>query len=107
MTHPVVRLDDVIHQRVRLGILGVLMETKRADFKYLKESLELTDGNLSRHLQVLEEAGFVAIEKRIEGRRPRTWVSATPLGRDAFTAEIHALKVIVGRFERDGGSPRV
>jgi DNA-binding HxlR family transcriptional regulator len=102
VTHPVVGLDDVIHQRVRLGILGVLMEAKRVDFKYLKDTLELTDGNLSRHLQVLEEAGYVSIDKRIESRKPRTWVSATELGRDAFTAEIHALRVIVGRFERNG-----
>ncbi len=102
MAYPTIALDDVIHQRVRLGILGVLMETKRVDFRFLKDALELTDGNLSRHLQVLEESGFVTIDKRIEGRRPRTWISATALGRDAFTAEIHALKVIVGRFERNG-----
>jgi DNA-binding MarR family transcriptional regulator len=105
MAHPAIALDDVIHQRVRLGFLGVLMETKRVDFRFLKDTLELTDGNLSRHLQVLERAGYVRLDKRIEGRKPRTWVSATALGRDAFTAEIHGLKVIVGRFERDG-APR-
>ncbi len=102
MAHSAVALDDVIHQRVRLGILGVLMDTKRADFRFPKDTLELTDGNLSRYLQVLDEAGYVTIDKRIEGRRPRTWVSPTALGRDAFTAEIHALKVIIGRFERNG-----
>ena len=59
------------------------------------------DGLLVRRA-MLEEAGYVVIDKRIEGRRPRTWVRPTRLGRDAFMAEIHALKVIVGRFERDG-----
>lgn len=95
-----VDLDDVVHQRVRLGILGVLMEATRADFRFLRDNLELTDGNLSRHLQVLEQAGYVQIDKVFEGKRPRTWVSATELGRDAFNAEITALKLIVGRFEQ-------
>jgi DNA-binding MarR family transcriptional regulator len=104
VSHPAIELDDVIHQRVRLAILAVLMEARRVDFRYLKDTLDLTDGNLSRHLRVLEEAGYVRIDKGFEGKRPRTWASATSLGRGAFQAEIHALKVIVGRFERS--SPR-
>jgi DNA-binding MarR family transcriptional regulator len=99
MSHPAIGLDDVVHQRVRLGILAILMEATRAEFRYLRDSLDLTDGNLSRHLQVLEEAGYVKITKGFEGRRPRTWVSATKLGRDAFNAEMYALKVLVGAFE--------
>jgi len=100
VSHPAIELDDVVHQRVRLGILAVLMEADRAEFRYLRDTLGLSDGNLSRHLQVLEEAGYVKIQKGFEGRRPRTWVSARKLGRDAFNAEIYALKVIVGRFEQ-------
>lgn len=77
MTHPAVALDDTIHQRVRLGILAVLQESRRADFAYLREALELTDGNLSQHLRVLEEGGYIEIAKTFEGRKPRTCVSAT------------------------------
>jgi DNA-binding MarR family transcriptional regulator len=92
VTHPTNGLDDTVHQRVRLGILTVLAESKRADFGYLRGALELTDGNLSRHLQVLGEAGYVKLDKTIEGNRPRTWVSATKEGRTALATEIASLR---------------
>ena len=98
--HPSRRLDDVVHQRVRLGILAVLAEADQADFAFLKEALGLTDGNLSRHLQVLEEAGCVRITKTFEGRRPRTWVEATKRGRAAFAAEVAALRELIAGVDR-------
>jgi DNA-binding MarR family transcriptional regulator len=101
VTHPALRLDDTVHQRVRLGILAVLGEARRADFAFLREALELTDGNLSRHLQVLEEAGLIKVEKGFEGRRPRTWVEATRRGRRALEAEMAALRDLIARV--DGG----
>ncbi|MGH3679943.1 MAG: winged helix-turn-helix domain-containing protein [Natronosporangium sp.] len=101
VTHPVRDLDEVVHQRVRLGILAVLTETKRADFGFLRTTLELTDGNLSRHLQVLEAAGYVAIEKTYERRRPRTWVRATRQGRTAFAREVAALRALLDRVDPD------
>lgn len=67
MSHPTTELDDVVHQRARLGILAVLVEADRADFNFLRTTLSLTDGNLSRHLQVLKEAGCVEIRKVFEG----------------------------------------
>ena len=96
-THPVQRLDDTVHQRVRLGILAVLSEASRADFGYLREALELTDGNLSRHLAVLEAAGLVKVEKKLEGKRTRTWVQATRAGRKALEAEVAALRELIAR----------
>ena len=99
MTHPVQGLDDVVHQRTRLGILAVLAEGARAQFGFLQESLGLTDGNLSRHLQTLEEAGYVHIEKGYEGRRPRTWIRITKDGRRALAYEIDLLKQLVQRIE--------
>lgn len=93
------RLDEVVHQRTRLGILAVLAEADGAQFSFLKETLDLSDGNLSRHLMILEEAGLVRIEKGYEGKRPRTWASITPLGKRAFRAELSALKRLVARFE--------
>jgi DNA-binding MarR family transcriptional regulator len=102
VTHPTNKLDDVVHQRVRLGLLAVLVEARRADFTYLRDSLELTDGNLSRHLQVLEGAGYVKLTKTFEGKRPRTWVSATKQGRSAFAAEVGALRALIDRVDGSG-----
>jgi len=97
--HPSQRLDDTVHQRVRLGILAVLAEADRADFTYLRDQLGLTDGNLSRHLQVLEDAGYLRLRKSFEGRRPRTWVSATRAGRAALAAEVAALRQLIARLD--------
>jgi DNA-binding transcriptional ArsR family regulator len=92
-------LDDVVHQRARLGILTVAHEARKVEFGYLLDTLGLTAGNLSQHLRVLEEAGLVRIDKAIEGRKPRTWVSISSQGRRALLDEIVALKAIVGRVE--------
>jgi DNA-binding MarR family transcriptional regulator len=99
MTHPALRLDDTVHQRVRLGILAVLSEASRADFGYLRDALELTDGNLSRHIAVLEQAGLVKVEKGFEGKRPRTWVHSTRAGRRALATELKALRELMDRVE--------
>ncbi len=99
MTHPALQLDDTVHQRVRLGILAVLSEARRADFAYLKDALGLTDGNLSRHIAVLEQAGLVTVEKGFEGKRPRTWVEATRAGRRALAAEVKALRELIALVE--------
>jgi DNA-binding MarR family transcriptional regulator len=96
MSHPTRRLDPTIHQPTRLGILTAATEAKRIDFVSLRDLLDVTDGNLSRHLTTLESAGYIAIEKTFEGRKPRTWISATPAGRNALAAEIAALREIVG-----------
>lgn len=103
MTHPAQRLDDTVHQRVRLGILAVLTEASWADFAYLRDALELTDGNLSRHIAVLEEAGLVKVEKGYDNRRPRTWVQATRAGRAALKAELSALQELISRVQ--GAAP--
>jgi DNA-binding MarR family transcriptional regulator len=93
--HPTNGLDETVHQRHRLGILTITSEARRAEFGYLREALDLTPGNLSRHLTVLEDAGMVKVEKGYEGRRPRTWVSITRSGRSALAAELDALAALV------------
>ena len=98
--HPVNALDDVVHQRVRLGILAVTREARRAEFTFLRETLGLTAGNLSQHLAVLERAGLVDIEKGYEGRRPRTWVSLTKAGAAALRDELAALKALIRQLEQ-------
>ncbi|MGB3443929.1 MAG: transcriptional regulator [Actinophytocola sp.] len=95
--HPTNGLNDVVHQRHRLGILTIAAESKRVEFGYLKDALELTGGNLSRHLTVLVDAGLLDMEKGYDGKRPRTWVTITQAGRRALTAEIAALRALVER----------
>jgi DNA-binding MarR family transcriptional regulator len=97
--HPVLGLDDVVQQRVRLGILTIAHEARRVEFGYLRTQLELTAGNLSKHLGVLESAGLVDVEKGYEGRRGRTWITLTPAGTAALTEEIERLKSLITRVE--------
>ncbi|MFI6078193.1 transcriptional regulator [Actinoplanes sp. NPDC051343] len=96
-THPALGLDDVVHQRVRLGILTIAHEARRVEFGYLRAQLELTAGNLSKHLGVLETAGLIAVEKGYEGRRGRTWVTLTPAGDTALAEEIRKLRELITR----------
>ena len=103
--HPTRGLDDVVHQRHRLGILTVAAEAKRVEFGYLRESLDLTAGNLSRHITVLADAGLVEVEKGYQGRRPRTWVRITREGQRALAAEIAALVALVNRHGRAVSQP--
>lgn len=99
MTHPTSRLDDVVHQRVRLGILALLAPAEDVDFQFLRDSLNLTDGNLSRHLQVLEDAGYLEIAKGYDGKKPRTRVSITSVGREALEEEVKALRELVSGLD--------
>lgn len=97
--HPATGLDEVVHQRVRLGILAVAHEARRVEFGYLRTHLDLTAGNLSKHLSVLETAGLVDIEKGYQGKRARTWITLTPAGKTALAEEIGHLKTLIARVE--------
>jgi DNA-binding MarR family transcriptional regulator len=97
--HPVNGLDEVVHQRVRLGILTIAHEARRVEFGYLRTHLELTAGNLSKHLSVLEEAGLIEVEKGYEGKRGRTWITLTAAGTAALVQEIGRLKLLIARVE--------
>ncbi len=96
--HPTNGLSDVVHQKHRLGILTIASESKRVEFGYLKDTLELTGGNLSRHLTVLVDAGLLDMEKGYDGKRPKTWVNITRAGRQALADELAALRALVDRL---------
>lgn len=81
-------IDDVIHGRVRLAVMAYLAGAGAADFNELKARVGGTDGNLSVHLRKLEDAGYVAVKKGVQGRRPLTTVSLTKKGREAWIAYI-------------------
>ena len=97
--HPANGLDDVVHQRVRLGILTIAHEARRVEFGYLRSNLDLTAGNLSQHLNVLEGAGLITIEKGYADKRPRTWITLTKAGRVALREEITQLKLLISQIE--------
>ena len=90
-------LDKIIHSPARLKIMAALMAlapNDQLDFSTLGETLALTDGNLGAHLQTLEEAGYVKIEKTFVSRKPRTFVRATARGRGRFDEHVEALRKI-------------
>ncbi len=99
--HPALDLDETVHQRVRLGILVILSETSECAFGALRDELQLTDGNLSRHLQVLESAGLLEVRKGYEGKRPITWLRLTAEGKTALHKELDALQRLVSRVRKD------
>jgi DNA-binding MarR family transcriptional regulator len=88
-------LDDVIHGRIRLGIMAYLVGAGAADFGTLKAQLQATDGNLSVHLRKLEEAGYVAIDKSFRDRKPLTSVTLTAAGRQAFLKYLDSIARLV------------
>jgi len=94
------KIDDVVHGRVRLGIMAYLASAEVADFVELKDALQTTQGNLSVHLRKLEEAGYVSIEKSFLDRKPLTQARLTPAGRKAFAAYLQAM----GKLLRDSSS---
>ena len=88
-------IDDVIHGRLRLGIMAYLSAASPAVFGELKSAVEATDGNLSTHLRKLEEAGYVKQVKTFVGKRPQTKVHLTPKGRGAWLTWIARMQGLI------------
>ncbi len=103
-------LDRVLHEKARLGLLTSLLAHRDGlAFNQLRELCNLTDGNLSRHLATLQEAGLVSVTKGTEGSRPRTTVTLTPAGRRRFLDYLALLEGIVAGAlaTADPAAPRV
>jgi DNA-binding MarR family transcriptional regulator len=88
------KIDDVIHGRMRLGIMAYLVDAEVADFTELKAALGATQGNLSVHLKKLEDAGYISIEKKFRNRKPLTRARLTDAGRRAFAAWLDAIGLL-------------
>ena len=95
-SHPRTRLDDVIHAPVRLSIMAALAGADRIDFGYLRELVEVSVSLLSKHMTTLENAGYIEVIKGYHGKRPRTWLSLTDRGREAFATYMDVLRRIIG-----------
>lgn len=98
------KIDEILHGRVRLGVMAYLMASEVAEFNTLKEALTVTEGTLSVHLRKLEEAGHIQIVKTFRGRRPLTRARLTPQGRQAFENYITILTDIVGQSGKTTGA---
>ncbi len=99
-------LDEIIHQPIRLRIMAALVALHpggEVDFSYLRDLLDATDGNLGAHLRKLEEAGYIAVNKTFENRKPHTYVTATPQGRKVFAQHVAALEAILKGKQAQAG----
>lgn len=85
-------LDPLLHSQQRLAIISILVSAEQADFVYLKEKTGATAGNLSTHIEKLSEAGYIEVDKFIDGKRPRTVCRITKKGLNAFEEYVKALQ---------------
>jgi DNA-binding HxlR family transcriptional regulator len=89
-------LTRIIHEKARLGIITSLLANKKGlSFNELKELCSLSDGNLSRHMQALEEYKFIEVKKGYEGRKPKTIYKITPLGEKEFVKYLNELEKVI------------
>ncbi|HEX7047713.1 MAG TPA: transcriptional regulator [Gammaproteobacteria bacterium] len=95
------QLDDLIHSRIRLAVMAVLASVRRAEFTFIRNKVNTTDGNLSTHLRKLEDSGYVEINKRFENRKPVTDVALTNKGRKAFAAYVAHLEGLLSISKGD------
>lgn len=95
-SHPRHRLDDLIHSPVRFSIIATLAGADNAEFSFVRDTIEVSDSVLSKQISTLEVAGYVKVKKGYVGKRPRTWLSLTNEGRNAFERHLAALREITG-----------
>jgi DNA-binding MarR family transcriptional regulator len=98
---PLLQLDRVIHEKGRLAIMSLLAASSQLSFTELRDTLNLTDGNLTAHIRTLQEAGYVAVTKTFQGSRSLTTFALTPHGKKAFSQYIDLLEQIVRQAKRD------
>ncbi|MCB0014941.1 MAG: transcriptional regulator [Lewinellaceae bacterium] len=91
----ITKLNKIFDNRLRLGIMSILLVNDDADFNRLKTMLEATDGNLASHLRALEKEGYIKVHKQFVGRKPNTTYEVTAPGRRAFSEHLDALEKIL------------
>ena len=97
MKHIISHLNKAFENRVRLGIMSVLMVNDYVDFKTLKEMLDVSDGNLASHLSALEKREYVEVKKQFIGKKPNTSYKVTVEGGLAFKSHLNALEKLIGK----------
>ena len=89
------QLNKTFDNRVRLGIMSMLMVNEWIDFSTIKEMLELTDGRLASHIKALESQAYIEVKKEFVGRKPQTSYAATETGKKAFNEHLDALEELL------------
>ena len=92
---PLLQLDRVIHEKGRLAIVSMLAASPELSFTDLRDSLAMTDGNLTTHIRTLQQAGYVSVTKSFQNNRPLTTCALTAAGRKAFSQYINLLETII------------
>jgi DNA-binding MarR family transcriptional regulator len=95
MKNPILGLNKVFDNRIRLGVMSILVMNDEVNFNDLKQMLEVTDGNLATHLLTLEENGYIRVKKGFVGKKTNTTYSVTKPGEKAFTEHIEALEAMI------------
>ena len=95
MKNPISGLNKVFDNRIRLGIMSILMVNEEMNFNDLKQMLEVTDGNLATHLLSLEENGFIKVSKGFIGKKTNTTYAVTKSGEKAFNDHISVLENMI------------
>ena len=98
MKNIIENINKAFDNRIRLGIMSVLMVNESADFNTLKELLGVTDGNLASHTKALELENYIVIQKQFIGKKPNTSYFASKEGRKAFTEHIEALEKLINKM---------
>lgn len=99
MANPISGLNKIFDNRIRLGVMSILMVNREISFNDLKQMLEVTDGNLATHLVTLEEEGFLKVHKGFIGRKTNTTYVVTKAGEKAFAEHIAALEKMIKRIK--------
>jgi DNA-binding MarR family transcriptional regulator len=97
------RFDELIHPSTRLSIVAILASTDWVDFSFVRDRLGLSDSALSKQFTILEEAGYISIDRPVTNRRRRVRVGLTDIGRSAFDGHVAALKEVIANAAH--GSP--
>lgn len=92
---PFLQIDRIIHEKGRMAIMSLLAATPEISFTDLRNTLNMTDGNINTHLRTLQEAGYIAVSKSYQNNRPLTTCALTTAGRKAFVEYIDLLDQIV------------
>ncbi len=92
-------LDKAFENKVRLGIMSILVVEEKVSFNELKQSLAVTDGNLASHLKALEKVGYISVLKTFIGRKPNTSYSVSKIGQKAFNKHLTALEKILNSMK--------
>ena len=95
MRNPILHLNKQFENRIRLGVMSILMVNDAVDFNYLKETLQVTDGNLASHTTALEKVNYIQVKKSFIGKKPNTSFSVTKEGKKAFKEHLDALEQLL------------